>query len=472
MHSVTQFTPQLGETSRLDGKLVALYGSPMADSLPHLWTAPDDIFKTVKVHLPPIELLTSNTSWKSGNEEALFTQDANHTTADICKVVHFPYEWVTKVLCDDKTASQTLNYVYYLTFEWATAELEAIQPLMDWLRAASCKAKTSPKNTTETPVCSNWSVSCPNREETHWTRTRIAEFFGNRTSNISQSQLATTTHRQRVVDPMQKISQSSTAELVATVVAKKMLTMDLTPLHNGVQNTTILSSTKEKMSKHRLHRIKGWCGINENSTLPIPTVWEKLDTADNKSDKLSLLNQLCSTCKTSHDQLDLVITERLVQSIINCNLGAGLGYSYANCHHGLTIFSTARQSTEFVAAQLMEEENLREATDKSVSDIRSGKGKPPALATGYYSLLAWFNNYIVVLQILFRLQCNLLISMKRLRTAVVTIRRRNSSYFTRSNITNLLWRIFIDGRIYFSIQTDKEDLQNNKLPVSTLIQLW
>ena len=48
-----------------------------------------------------------------------------------------------------------------------------------------------------------------------------------------------------------------------------------------------------------------------------------------------------------------------------------MGYSYANCHHGLTIFSTAPQSTEFVAAQLMEEKNLREATHKSVSDIRA-----------------------------------------------------------------------------------------------------
>ena len=58
--------------------------------------------------------------------------------------------------------------------------------------------------------------------------------------------------------------------------------------------------------------------------------------------------------------------------------------------------------------------------------------------------------------------------MKRLHTDVVTIKRRNSSYFTRSNISKLLWRMFIDGRSYFSIQTDKEDLQNNTLPVSTL----
>ena len=116
----------------------------------------------------------------------------------------------------------------------------------------------------------------------------------------------------------------------------------------------------------------------------------------------------------------------------------------------------------------MEEENLREAIHKAVSDIRAGKGKPPAIATGYYSFLAWFNNYIAVLQILFKHQCNILISMKRLRTAVVTIRRRSSSYFTRCNISKLLWRIFIDGRSFFSMQTDKEDIQNNNLPVSTL----
>ena len=197
-------------------------------------------------------------------------------------------------------------------------------------------------------------MSYPNREESHLARTRIVDFFGNRTPKISRSQIATTTHRQRVVDSMQKLSQSSTAELVTTTVAKTMLTIGLIPLRNGVRNATILSSTKEKTSKHRLYRIKGWCGINENSALPIPTVWKKLDTVDNKSDKLSLLNQLFSTCETGHDQLDLVITDRLGQSVINCNLGIGLGYSYANCHHCLTIFYTAPQSTKFVAAQLME----------------------------------------------------------------------------------------------------------------------
>ena len=152
----------------------------------------------------------------------------------------------------------------------------------------------------------------------------------------------------------------------------------------------------------------------------------------------------------------------------NYRTTSGLEYSYANCHYSLTIFFSAPQSTEFLSAQLMEEENLREAIHKAVSDIRASKGKLPVIVTCYYSLLVWFKNYIAVLQILFGLQCNLLISTKRLRTTVVTVRRRNRSYFTKSNISNLLQCIFVDWRSYFSIQMEKEDLQNNNLPVSTL----
>ena len=141
-----------------------------------------------------------------------------------------------------------------------------IQPLIDWLRAASFKAKASHKNTTETPIYSNWSVSCLNREETHWARTRIAELFGNRTPKFSRSQIATTTHRQRVVDRMQNLSQSSTTELIAIAVAKTMLTMGLIPLRDGVQNTNIPSSTKEKCQNIAYIVLKD--GV-ESTTIPL-----------------------------------------------------------------------------------------------------------------------------------------------------------------------------------------------------------
>ena len=45
---------------------------------------------------------------------------------------------------------------------------------------------------------------------------------------------------------MQKLSQSGTAELVATAIATTILIMGFTSLRNGVQNATIPSSTKEK----------------------------------------------------------------------------------------------------------------------------------------------------------------------------------------------------------------------------------
>ena len=56
---------------------------------------------------------------------------------------------------------------------------------------------------------------------------------------------------------MQNLSQSSTTELIAIAVAKTMLTMGLNPLRDEVQYANIPSSAKEKMPKHRLHRIKG-----------------------------------------------------------------------------------------------------------------------------------------------------------------------------------------------------------------------
>ena len=83
IYLLTQFILQLGQRSRLDGKLVVFYNNPNSGYLPILWTALDDIFKSVKVHLPSVELLTTNTPWRSGNEETLFTQDTNNTIADL-----------------------------------------------------------------------------------------------------------------------------------------------------------------------------------------------------------------------------------------------------------------------------------------------------------------------------------------------------------------------------------------------------
>ena len=89
-------------------------------------------------------------------------------------------------------------------------------------------------------------MSCSNCEGTHWARTWIVDFFGNCTPKISRSYIATTTYRQRVVDLLQNLSRSSTAELVATAVVKIMLAMCLNPLRNRVQHVTFLGSSKKK----------------------------------------------------------------------------------------------------------------------------------------------------------------------------------------------------------------------------------
>ena len=71
VHTLTQVTPQLGKTMRLDGKIVGFFGTP--NYLTSFMTAPENIFRTFKVRVPPITTLTPLREWASGNNNELFT---------------------------------------------------------------------------------------------------------------------------------------------------------------------------------------------------------------------------------------------------------------------------------------------------------------------------------------------------------------------------------------------------------------
>ena len=142
--------------------------------------------------------------------------------------------------------------------------------------------------------------------------------------------------------------------------------------------------------------------------------------------------------ETGDDSVDITVSDRLGTCIVTGRYGAGLGFSYKNCHHGLTIFATALQAADEVAMQLLEDDVQREATYKSVTDIRDSKGKSPPMAEDYYTLMAWLKNYMVVLQTLFGKLYPLLQTHQRLRVTIINMKRINTNYFTKNNIVNLI----------------------------------
>ena len=48
------------------------------------------------------------------------------------------------------------------------------------------------------------------------------------------------------------------------------------------------------------------------------------------------------------------------------------------------------------------------------------------------------------------------------------MKRINGTYFSTNNITNLIWRLFVDSRTFFSTMTNERDLLDANLPVSNI----
>ena len=87
VHTITQVTPQLGKTMRLDGKVVGCFGT--SDNPASFMTAPENMFRTFKVRVPPVEVLTTSREWANGNVKELFQQDENHTEVEVGKLPLF-----------------------------------------------------------------------------------------------------------------------------------------------------------------------------------------------------------------------------------------------------------------------------------------------------------------------------------------------------------------------------------------------
>ena len=74
----------------LDRKMVGFFGTPDASTA--IMIAPYNIFRTVKVRVPPFSLLTSDRERINGNEVELFIRENNHTEVKITKSTPIPIE--------------------------------------------------------------------------------------------------------------------------------------------------------------------------------------------------------------------------------------------------------------------------------------------------------------------------------------------------------------------------------------------
>ena len=150
VHTITQVTPQLGKTIRLDGKMVGFFETTNYPT--SFMTAPEHIFRTFKVRVPPPTTLRTLRELASGNENELFTHDINYAEVEARQFTPIPFEWANYFLEKDMTPSASLTFVQQALNEVIITNTVAFDPLLSWLRVASCKEKGNQRSTTDTPT--------------------------------------------------------------------------------------------------------------------------------------------------------------------------------------------------------------------------------------------------------------------------------------------------------------------------------
>ena len=152
VHTITQVTAPLGDQSlRLDGKLVAFFKNYQASTTPTVMKELDNIFKWAKVFLQNPEQLTTERSWTLGDTALLWDQDDTKPEFDVCKIVPLPVVWTNLFMNKDLTPGEGFLLIKGKIEKWIDEEAATVQPVLNWLLAAGCKAKVTHRSRTETP---------------------------------------------------------------------------------------------------------------------------------------------------------------------------------------------------------------------------------------------------------------------------------------------------------------------------------
>ena len=138
------------------------------------------------------------------------------------KITPIPFEWANYFLEKDMTPSASLTFVQQALNKVIITNTVAFDPLLNWLRAASCKEKGNQRSPTDTPTTTHWLPSFPNEEETRWASVRMNSIFST-TRLKTVSTLSERPHRTHATIT----DNDRQAKMISQAVAATLMTMVL-----------------------------------------------------------------------------------------------------------------------------------------------------------------------------------------------------------------------------------------------------
>jgi hypothetical protein len=212
------------------------------------------------------------------------------------------------------------------------------------------------------------------------------------------------------------------------------------------------SGDKEsKLTAMKKKILQACSGKGDTSAFTTTTVYKEIETEGSMSEALGcILRRLLKSVLRSINKTNIYVTPQLILTVKLLCFSANGDKTHAGCTKGITIFAVPWRSIKAMNEDAAEEEYFEASTLKSVADIRKHvAGTKVELPTALLGLVRMFNNYSLLLEVLFGPNCPHLIHVLALRDGLENNKNDLEMRITKTLCLQLLWQVHQDARQFF-----------------------
>ncbi len=202
------------------------------------------------------------------------------------------------------------------------------------------------------------------------------------------------------------------------------------------------SGDKEsKLTAMKKKILQACSGQDDTPAFTMTAVYKEIETEGSRLEALGcILRPLLKPVLRSINKTNIYVTPQLILTVKLLCFSANGDKTHAGCTKGITIFTVPWRSIKAMNEDAAKEEYFEASTLKSVADIQKHvAGTKVELPTALLGLVLMFNNYSLLLEVLFGPNCPHLIHVLALRDGLEDNENDLEMRITKTLCLQLLW---------------------------------
>ena len=207
----------------------------------------------------------------------------------------------------------------------------------------------------------------------------------------------------------------------------------------------------DKLTNIKRKILQACSGDGDTPAFSPTVVYSEIEVEGSTAEALGrILRRQLKPVSRSINKTNIYVTPQLVLTVKSLCFSANGDKTHAGCTKGITIFAVPWRSIEAMNEDAAEEEYFEASTLKSVADVRKHvAGTKVEIPSTLLGLVRMFNNYSLLLEVLFGPHCPHYIHVRNLRDGLEDNENDLEMKITKPLCLHLLWRVHHDARQFF-----------------------